>query len=192
MLRIIIVDELDALNERSKETISTILHIPICSPKTLFIGIANSVSFFSDMLHYYGKYPSHKAEQLIFEAYTGLQIEQILAAKLNKYFGSKEIVEGLISEKALHCIGAKVANMSGDIRSAFEICKAALEEQIMKNVKEPIQMMEIVSIINAKYKSKLVGILQKLPRDQLMIAATIYNMMDTDHKDFYTYDEVKA
>ncbi len=192
------IDELDALIGTSKDSITALLQVPVYAPKTVligppsphFVGIANSLGFFANMLDFYAKFPSHKAEQLIFEAYTSTEIEKIIRGKLQTLSEIEGIEEAIISKDALRHLGAKVASISGDIRIAFDICKTVLLDHVNNGTTTPVQLCEIVQVLNLKYKSKLVEILHQLPRDHQMLAAAIYVKMQAEHKEFFKYDDV--
>ncbi len=186
----IVVDELDAFIGKTKDAMNIILDIPLYAPKTTLIGIANSLGFYSKISQYYSKFPGHKTEELIFETYSSAQIEKILQEKLKAHFCNQKILEAIVKKEAIHHIGGKVASLSGDIRSAFDVLKTALQDHVAKSVEAPITLKEVVDIINVKYKSKLATILHGLPREHQMIVAAIYLKVKNEGKEFYKYDEV--
>jgi len=189
--RIIVIDELDAFIGKTKDAMNIILDIPLYAPKTTLIGIANSLGFFAKISQYYSKFIGHKNEELIFETYSVSQIEHIIKEKLLSNFDkNEEALFKIIQKDAIRHIGGKVASISGDIRSAFDIIKTALQNHVAKNIDSPIKLQEIMEIINVKYKTKFATIIQGLPREHQMIAAALFLKFKNEGKEIYKYDEI--
>lgn len=181
---------MDTFLLKSKEAVGPIFQLPIYTPKTILIGISNSLGFYSNILEYYGKFPLHNSEQLIFETNTGKEIETILKEKLKFLCGSEELAEKVMTTEAFHYVGAKVAKLSGDLRIAFDICKTALENKLNLRDEEPIRMSRIADVYESKYKSRLNLIIQTLPRDMQIILAAIYLNLEENKRELYSYKEV--
>jgi Cdc6-like AAA superfamily ATPase len=90
----------------------------------------------------------------------------------------KSIFFDLLDEKALDLIAAKVSNMSGDIRVAFDLIKIALSqlqnsirhgEKVPEDEKIRVTYLMINEVYLLKYGSKVRVILQRLPRQEVIV-----------------------
>ncbi len=173
-----------------KEAVTTILHIPVFSPKTVLVGIANSSAFHSNILEYYDKYPTHKTKQIAFEPYKGSEILLILKTKLNAHLGDTKKFEEIISPDALRNISQSIAHGSGDMRAAFDVVRTALLKHVNNGIEAPVSMQEASAIVKEKYMSRLGKILRTLPVSQQMLCAALYSKMQVDHRELFKYRDV--
>ena len=149
------------------------------------VGISNSLGFYSNILEYYAKFLQHRTEQLIFEPYAASEIEKIIRGKLGDKFPTQD-PERFFSKDALHHIGSKVESRSGDLRVAFDICKTALQDHIARSCTEPVSLLEVESIFNARHQSKLSSIVQGLPRESQILVAALYTKLEGQQKTVFT------
>ena len=86
----------------------------------------------------------------------------------------KKLFMNCVDQKAYEFIAKKVSNSSGDIRVAFDLMKSGLStyaEEIKKNPVEDARLTVqwMVEIHAEKTSSKVAQILQKLPRQDLIV-----------------------
>lgn len=186
-VRIIVIDEIDALSSSTKDSIIEIFRIPLYAEKTILIGIANSTLLYSSILE---DHDSYRISQITFEPYTVPAIQSILHKKLEECLPEDEKHDSIILPSALRNVAQSVASGSGDMRIAFDIIKMAVMEHISKEITTPITLGEIAAIMKAKYKSKLGKTLLTLPTSQKMMCAALYSAVSLDHREVFTYKEI--
>ena len=185
-----VIDEIDAFMGAGKEAMTCIFHIPVYSPKTVLVGMANSSAFHTNLLEYYEKYPTHRTNQMTFEPYKASEIQLVLKAKLNAHLGEEHKFEEIITSDAIRNVAQNVALGSGDMRAAFDVMKTVLMHHVSNGIEVPVGMQEMAALIKSKYMSKFGKILRSLPTSLQMLAAAIYTKMQVDNREVFKSKEV--
>eukprot|EP00826_Nyctotherus_ovalis_P054334 TRINITY_DN7108_c0_g3_i1.p1 TRINITY_DN7108_c0_g3~~TRINITY_DN7108_c0_g3_i1.p1 ORF type:complete len:451 (+),score=108.84 TRINITY_DN7108_c0_g3_i1:125-1477(+) len=186
-VRIVVIDEIDALSSSTRDSIIEIFRIPLYAEKTILIGIANSTLLYSSLLE---DHDSYRISQITFEPYTVPAIQSILQKKLEECLPEDRKHDSVILPSALRNVAQSVASGSGDMRIAFDVIKMAMMEHISKEITAPITLGEVAAIMKAKYKSKLGKMLLTLPTSQKMMCAALYSVVSFDHREVFTYKEI--
>ena len=113
------------------------------------------MGLYSKLLSYYGQIGGFMVKQLIFRAYNSNEIGFILKAKINSLYkdldklkefhqGEEELkkcecYEYIFDDDAIRICAERVAQINGDLRAAFDICKSVLQ----KNKRKMIAYSEI-------------------------------------------------
>lgn len=137
---IIVLDEMDQLpKSKNSDLIRRIFSWPnLPNSKLILIGIANTVNLtsrFQVITSILGK-NDHHVTKIIFRPYTSSDIKGILQWYIEN---DENYGDTIVDEKALDMISVKSARENGDIRSALNGLRLAIDDTTKKQVKETKQ-----------------------------------------------------
>jgi cell division control protein 6 len=125
---IILLDELDHITPTSK-TLDALFQLPKSYPSVLrLIGIANTHT-----LTAWSNVPSSShVETLHFSPYTSDQLLQILKVRLRPLYAgeTEQEMEKWLPSPTLTLLTKKVAALTGDVRSLFEVLRGAISQAV--------------------------------------------------------------
>lgn len=144
---LIVLDEMDQLpKSRNIDLIKTIFSWPNqAHSKLILIGIANTVSLtsrYQTICSFIGKDDQH-ITKIIFRPYTIKDVKDIL----NWYLDNDENYEdGSLEPRVIDMIAAKCARVSGDIRSALNSLRSAIDDTL-SDKKQKQQLSELPELL---------------------------------------------
>lgn len=128
---ILVLDELDHITPTS-QSLTSLFSLPTSNPSSIrVIGIANTHTLTSSSSSSF--VPSSHVDTVHFAPYTPAQLLQILQARLAPLYESdedasaKELTKRFLSQPALTLLSKKVAALTGDVRSLFEVLRGAID-----------------------------------------------------------------
>lgn len=202
-ITLLVLDEIDQLSSYGKQ-LNVLYHIfewpSIPNSKLVVVGIANSLDLTDRLLVRLQTKCELKPKSLHFSAYTKSQIVDIFKSRLEE-----SGVADLFPPAAVQLLAAKVSAVSGDIRRALNIGKRVVElaeierkenaealdlakfesliaqEEAPEPGKEkPIQLMEVVSVLNSVYGKLGDDERNEFPIQQKILICTI--LLITKHE----------
>lgn len=120
---VVLLDEIDYLVTKTQSVLYNFFDWPSHNQKRrlIVLGVSNTLNL-AEQLH--TRVQSRiGSRRCIFKAYDVKQIESILRAKLLQATPGQKVFD----EDAITYVSKKTASLSGDIRRAFQICRAAAE-----------------------------------------------------------------
>ncbi|GAW82765.1 origin recognition complex subunit 1 [Plasmodium gonderi] len=148
---ILIIDEIDYLITRTQKVLFTLFDWPTkVNSKLVLVAISNTMDLPERLI------PRCRSRlafgRLVFSPYKGDEIEKIIKERLEN---CKEIID----HTAIQLCARKVANVSGDIRKALQICRKAFENKRGQK----IVPRDITEATNQLFDSPLTNAINYLP-----------------------------
>ncbi|VWU49735.1 origin recognition complex subunit 1 [Hepatocystis sp. ex Piliocolobus tephrosceles] len=148
---ILIIDEIDYLITKTQKVLFTLFDWPTkVNSKLVLIAISNTMDLPERLI------PRCRSRlafgRLVFSPYKGDEIEKIIKERLEN---CKEIIDNT----AIQLCARKVANVSGDIRKALQICRKAFENKRGNK----IIPKDIIEATNQLFDSPLTQAINYLP-----------------------------
>ncbi|CDO65313.1 origin recognition complex subunit 1, putative [Plasmodium reichenowi] len=148
---ILIIDEIDYLITKTQKVLFTLFDWPTkINSKLILIAISNTMDLPDRLI------PRCRSRlafgRLVFSPYKGDEIEKIIKERLEN---CKEIID----HTAIQLCARKVANVSGDIRKALQICRKAFENKRGHK----IVPRDITEATNQLFDSPLTSAINYLP-----------------------------
>ncbi|KJP88282.1 hypothetical protein AK88_02063 [Plasmodium fragile] len=148
---ILIIDEIDYLITKTQKVLFTLFDWPTkVNSKLVLIAISNTMDLPERLI------PRCRSRlafgRLVFSPYKGDEIEKIIKERLEN---CKEIID----HTAIQLCARKVANVSGDIRKALQICRKAFENKRGQK----IVPRDITEATNQLFDSPLTNAINYLP-----------------------------
>ncbi|CAA9990069.1 origin recognition complex subunit 1, putative [Plasmodium knowlesi strain H] len=148
---ILIIDEIDYLITKTQKVLFTLFDWPTkINSKLVLIAISNTMDLPERLI------PRCRSRlafgRLVFSPYKGDEIEKIIKERLEN---CKEIID----HTAIQLCARKVANVSGDIRKALQICRKAFENRRGQK----IVPRDITEATNQLFDSPLTNAINYLP-----------------------------
>uniref|UniRef100_A0A8C9GFL5 Origin recognition complex subunit 1 n=1 Tax=Piliocolobus tephrosceles TaxID=591936 RepID=A0A8C9GFL5_9PRIM len=148
---ILIIDEIDYLITKTQKVLFTLFDWPTkVNSKLVLIAISNTMDLPERLI------PRCRSRlafgRLVFSPYKGDEIEKIIKERLEN---CKEIIDNT----AIQLCARKVANVSGDIRKALQICRKAFENKRG----DKIIPKDIIEATNQLFDSPLTHAINYLP-----------------------------
>lgn len=148
---ILIIDEIDYLITKTQKVLFTLFDWPTkVNSKLVLIAISNTMDLPERLI------PRCRSRlafgRLVFSPYKGDEIEKIIKERLEN---CKEIID----HTAIQLCARKVANVSGDIRKALQICRKAFENKRGQK----IVPRDITEATNQLFDSPLTNAINFLP-----------------------------
>jgi cell division control protein 6 len=196
---LLVLDEVDQLDSKSQEVLYTLFEWPyLHNSKLILVGIANALDLTDRILPRLKLRETVCPAELTFPAYSRSEIVAILKARLAAFIGDN-VEKPLFQPKALEFLAGKISSLSGDVRKALDVCRRAIElaevearkQTILKPLGEagqappqgirPIDVPQIVKIVNEIYCSSVTAALRKganddLPLQQKLLIASLLLM----------------
>jgi cell division control protein 6 len=123
-MSVIILDELDQMLGKQRDEVFTLFSWALTC-NIILIGISNALDMVDRLLPRL-KMNGLSPNSLVFMPYTADQIARIIQMKLNQLEDKGEKIR-LFHPAALKLCSKKSASNTGDLRKAFDICRAAIE-----------------------------------------------------------------
>ncbi|VTZ75170.1 origin recognition complex subunit 1, putative [Plasmodium yoelii] len=148
---ILIIDEIDYLITKTQKVLFTLFDWPTkVNSKLILIAISNTMDLPERLI------PRCRSRlafgRLVFSPYKGDEIEKIIKERLNN-------CKDIIDHTAIQLCARKVANVSGDIRKALQICRKAFENKRGQK----IVPRDIIEATNQLFDSPLTNAINYLP-----------------------------
>ncbi|SCN23299.1 origin recognition complex subunit 1, putative [Plasmodium berghei] len=148
---ILIIDEIDYLITKTQKVLFTLFDWPTkVNSKLILIAISNTMDLPERLI------PRCRSRlafgRLVFSPYKGDEIEKIIKERL---YNCKDIID----HTAIQLCARKVANVSGDIRKALQICRKAFENKRGHK----IVPRDIIEATNQLFDSPLTTAINYLP-----------------------------
>ena len=126
MIRVLLIDELDALVTKKQTLLYNLFDWPCHShSRLLVIAIANTM----DLPEKLQKKISSRIgnNRLVYEPYNREQITMIIRSRITGSLLPQPDVKNIFDERAIGLVASKVSSYSGDIRRSLQVAKRALE-----------------------------------------------------------------
>ncbi|SCN58847.1 origin recognition complex subunit 1, putative [Plasmodium chabaudi chabaudi] len=148
---ILIIDEIDYLITKTQKVLFTLFDWPTkVNSKLILIAISNTMDLPERLI------PRCRSRlafgRLVFSPYKGDEIEKIIKERLDN-------CKDIIDHTAIQLCARKVANVSGDIRKALQICRKAFENKRGQK----IVPRDIIEATNQLFDSPLTTAINYLP-----------------------------
>ncbi len=149
---ILILDELDHITP-NVQALTSLFSLPVSNPSSIrVIGIANTHTLTSTAASF-----SSSVKTLHFAPYTPSQLLEIIQTRLsplNEEEG-KDVITPLFPANSLSFLTKKVAALTGDVRSLFEVLRGAIEAAVAARAKGDSQPSVAISHILAAVKAHM-------------------------------------
>lgn len=147
---LIVLDEIDELpKSKSANLISKIFSWPDqAHSKVILIGISNTANFTSryQMIRSLSGKDDHHITKIVFRPYTSKDIKDILIWYLEN---DENFEDGSLEPKVIDMIAAKIAREHGDIRSALNSLRGAIDDTLsdekQKNEKQLVELPDLLT-----------------------------------------------
>ncbi|KAK0205983.1 P-loop containing nucleoside triphosphate hydrolase protein [Desarmillaria ectypa] len=143
---LLVLDELDHI-AASTQSLSAVFSLPSCNFSALrVIGIANTHTLTSSTASF-----SPSVQTLHFPPYTPTQLLLIVQARLAPLYNAESVEEAkkLLPTAPLVLLTKKVAALTGDVRSLFEILRGAIDTAVMPGISKDVQASSSFSVTPA-------------------------------------------
>ncbi|GMR44192.1 hypothetical protein PMAYCL1PPCAC_14387, partial [Pristionchus mayeri] len=186
---LILVDELDQLSTKKQELIYDVFNwSSVEAARVSIISIANTLDLPERMLNQ--RICSRLGmNRIVFQPYSHEEIVQIVMSKLGGISttskktspskgGRMREEESIIEDKSIEIAARKVAAISGDLRKAMDILRAAIEAAIRKGEKK-LTFEQVKDAISAASETLLVLAVRSLAAHQKMIFEAAVDIVRT-------------
>ncbi|TFK20937.1 Cdc6B protein [Coprinopsis marcescibilis] len=133
---LLVLDELDHISS-NWQSLSALFSLSESTSSLLrIIGIANTHTLTADCPAQ--SFASNAVQTLHFAPYTPVQLQSILQARLAPLYGSSEDstssgIKKLLPNPPLVLLTKRIANLTGDVRSLFEVLRGAIDLAVAAN-----------------------------------------------------------
>lgn len=200
MLRVLLIDELDALVTKKQTLLYNLFDWPCHShSRLLVIAIANTMDLPEKMQ---SKIASRIGNnRLVYEPYNREQITEIIRSRIKGTHDGTSTSGGIFDDKAIHLVASKVSSYSGDIRRSLQVAKRALEitrdEYTTKYGNDyskkliSVTFMQVVRAFEELYNTKQCILLKSLRRFEILVIMAIYLEFITSKSEKVLLDRVQ-
>ncbi|KAK0498242.1 P-loop containing nucleoside triphosphate hydrolase protein [Armillaria luteobubalina] len=139
---LLVLDELDHI-ATTTQSLSAVFSLPACKSSALrIIGIANTHTLTSSTASF-----SSSVQTLHFPPYTPAQLQLIVQARLAPLYNSESAEEAkkFLPTATLILLTKKVAALTGDVRSLFEVLRGAIDAAASASISKDSQTSSKVS-----------------------------------------------
>ncbi|KAK0467707.1 P-loop containing nucleoside triphosphate hydrolase protein [Desarmillaria tabescens] len=142
---ILVLDELDHIASAT-QSLSAVFSLPACNSSLRIIGIANTHTLTSSTISF-----SSPVQTLHFPPYTPTQLLLIVQARLAPLYNTESAEEAkrLLPTAPLVLLTKKVAALTGDVRSLFEILRGAIDIAATLHISKDVQTSSSFSVAPA-------------------------------------------
>lgn len=169
---LLVLDEIDQLCSSGKNN-NILYHIfewpSIAHSKLILIGIANSLDLTDRLLSRLQSHCELKPKVMHFAAYSKNQIVDILKSRLEE--------TDLFPPPAINFLAAKVAALSGDVRTALNLGKRVVEIAALNKKKndKALDLKQLEGIIDSESGVKAPSSIEEEPKIQLKEVMSVIN-----------------
>ncbi|KFD49340.1 hypothetical protein M513_09787 [Trichuris suis] len=193
---LICLDEIDLLCKTDSSVLYSTFKWPIVSNKVILIGIANAFDMIERELPKLKLKQCKLPEIVHFKPYTKDQVERILKYRLQPVLDT-------VDEKALEFCARKISAVTGDIRTALDICKLSLQNSPLRSLAEGgglrnghslanngrlmMSSVEMVKSVNEVLNRRFEPVAATLPLQQKLLLALALRMQRQGRKMFSSF-----
>jgi len=191
---ILLLDEVDYLVDKSQKVLMDFFDWPLAqSPHVNFVvvGISNTINLVDRLMHRIQSRIGHY--RVRFDAYKHEQIQAILQSKLKR--ASPRFT--VFSPDAVVLAARKIQRQSGDIRTAFKLCRMAATMKMAQLVKDDTQNLQVttadmVKSMNECFSSPQAKRVSLCTAFQLLVLISLGALyLQNSDKDEFTMEDIR-
>jgi len=182
-VRLILVDELDALITSKQTLLYNLFDWPCHSNSNLIVlAIANTMDLPERLQQ---KIASRiGSNRLIYEPYNRLQILEILTSRLGDAMN-------VFDPRSLDYVARKVSLYSGDIRRSLTIAKKAVESCRDAGQCKKVTYLNVMDAFDELCNSKMAKVIRQLCRNEVIVLLAIHHELNLNRVDKVLMDAVQ-
>tara|TARA_B100000405_G_scaffold166780_1_gene116661 strand:+ start:3678 stop:5198 length:1521 start_codon:yes stop_codon:yes gene_type:complete len=178
---VLIVDEIDCIS--SQEVLYNLFDMTVkLRSRIVVIGISNMLNF---QEKFKAKVTSRiSMESVHFKAYTAVQLKSIIMSKLGSYHQE-------FDKMAIEFASKKVANISGDVRSLFQLCNLSRDIAV-KNGVTPTGLNEVLEAKRQMFQSVQSKLIFSCSKSQQVLLIAIVIESNLTGREFHPSMQVRT